>query len=434
MNGFKNDESIGMATLDKIVDRNPLIVKPNTPVQDAIELMSGVRNKKKSLDNANSASANLAVKKSSYVLIVEEGEVVGIFTETDVVKLIATRTDLSDKKISQFMSSNVIILKQYQERNVSIALTIMRDRKIRHLPVVGSWGQLIGIITYENIRLALTPGCLLKMRSVSDVMETNPVYSDDNLSLVEVANLMQDSGVSYVIIKEKSSTSESKSKSVSDSGLTIAIGIITERDLVKFKVLELDFQTTKAKDVMSQPLSPVNPEDSLWQAHRIMLDMGVRRLVVTNKTGELIGILNQGNILQVFDPLEMSRVVTVLRQQVETRTQELEQNNQKLQQAYEQLKQQEQENKLTLKSQENFQSYIDNLLQEFNKINTEILETVRVLNFKYPSADREIKLLLKGLECNSDRSMELVEQVVSLISQPKVKIEKKKKANTSSFS
>lgn len=416
------NDAIGVLTLDKIIDRNPVTVKPDTSVQNAIELMSGVRNKGNPLETNNNSFSSLtkADKQSSYLLVMEEEEIVGIFTEKDVVKLIAAGTDLSDKKISEFMLPNAVVLKQYHNRDVLIAMRMMREYKTSHLPVVTSWGKLIGIITYENIRSALTPGCLLKMRNVFDVMETEVIHSDENLSLMEVAKLMCDRQVSYAVIVEK------KTSSKSDRTITIPVGILTEQDLVKFRFLQLDFVTTQAKDVMSQPLSLVNPEDSLWQAHCLMLTKQLRRLVVTSQTGELAGILTQSNILQVFNPLEMSRVVTVLRYQVETRTKELEQTNQKLKQAYEELKQKEREQRLTLESQESFKAYIANLVQEFNRINFAILNNVATLDLKFPRANPEIKLLLENLKDNSERGIQLVEPIFSCTSSSNFQADRQK--------
>jgi CBS domain-containing protein len=76
-NSFKN-----WLTLEEIVDRAPLQVTPNTSVLEAIALMSGKQGE-------------------GCVLVVDGTQLVGIFTEPDVVRLMGAGTNLSQTKIQQ---------------------------------------------------------------------------------------------------------------------------------------------------------------------------------------------------------------------------------------------------------------------------------------------------------------------------------------------
>ncbi|NKB17902.1 MAG: PAS domain S-box protein [Pseudanabaena sp. CRU_2_10] len=111
----------------------------------------------------------------------------------------------------------------------------------------------------------------------------------------------------------------------------IPVGIITERDIVQFQVLELDLDRIQARTVMSTPLFCLSLVDSLWTANAEMQRRRVRRLVVAGAQGELAGIITQTSLLQVFDPIEMSSVIEALQQRSEERLNELEQINQQLQ-------------------------------------------------------------------------------------------------------
>ena len=107
------------------------------------------------------------------------------------------------------------------------------------------------------------------------------------------------------------------------------LGIVTERDIVQFQALELDFLNIQAHTVMSTPLFCLKPQHSLWDAHQEMQRRRVQRLVVTGERGELIGIVTQTNLLQALDPMEMYSVVNFLQQkvyQLETEKIELLQN------------------------------------------------------------------------------------------------------------
>ena len=76
-----------------------------------------------------------------------------------------------------------------------------------------------------------------------------------------------------------------------------AIGIVTERDLVS-KVLADAVDPTKVfvKDIMSTPLITVSPNASLTDAATRMAEYSVRRLVVVDPGGSMVGIITAGDI------------------------------------------------------------------------------------------------------------------------------------------
>lgn len=76
-----------------------------------------------------------------------------------------------------------------------------------------------------------------------------------------------------------------------------AIGIVTERDLVS-KVLADAFDPTKVyvRDIMSTPLITISPNSSLTDAAAQMAEYRVRRLVVVDQKGSMVGIITAGDI------------------------------------------------------------------------------------------------------------------------------------------
>lgn len=82
------------------------------------------------------------------VVVVENGDPIGIITEYDFVKLMATNTLPSKIKIKEVMSTPLITVSP----NLSIldAARLMTKSKTRKLPVK-SKNELIGIITAEDI-------------------------------------------------------------------------------------------------------------------------------------------------------------------------------------------------------------------------------------------------------------------------------------------
>ncbi|AKG20321.1 PAS domain S-box protein [Calothrix sp. 336/3] len=137
---MNNLYSIDLPTLEQVIISTPLRVTPDIPVIDVITLMSS--EKGNGLRGANQQC-------HTCVLVLEEDSIIGIFTEKDIVHLIASGMDLSGVKISQVMTHPVINLTHRE--NALTALSIMSHHHIRHLPVVDEQGHLLGLLTQDKL-------------------------------------------------------------------------------------------------------------------------------------------------------------------------------------------------------------------------------------------------------------------------------------------
>ena len=250
----------------------------------------------------------------SAVLVMEQGQLVGIFTEQDLVRLTALQTDLRGIEIGAVMTRNPHTLVLSAAQTVISALSVLEQFKIRHLPVIDDRAQLVGTISSDAIRQILQPIDLLKFRSVREGMTVDVVRANATATVLEITQLMVAHQVSSVIIVDGNRP----------------VGIVTEQDIVQFQVLALDFERLNVRTVMSTPLFCLHPDDSLWMAQQMMETKLIRRLVITDTQGELCGIVTQSNLLKSLDPLEMLRVVGSLQSQLLERAAELEQTNTEL--------------------------------------------------------------------------------------------------------
>ncbi len=90
------------------------------------------------------------------LVVVRDGQPIGIFTERDLLsKILAKRARLSTTKIETVMSEPVISIDGATP--ISEAANFMRHRKIRRLPVTEN-GKLVGIITAADILTYITRG------------------------------------------------------------------------------------------------------------------------------------------------------------------------------------------------------------------------------------------------------------------------------------
>ncbi len=77
------------------------------------------------------------------------------------------------------------------------------------------------------------------------------------------------------------------------------IGIITERDLVKRVLFANIFpKETKMEQVMSSPVITTSKNTNIFEAITKMQKNKIRRLVVTDSKGKLIGIVTQTDLFK----------------------------------------------------------------------------------------------------------------------------------------
>lgn len=308
--------------IERAIDRHPPIVPPNTSTLEAIAAMSNSR--------------------SSYVLVGIQHKVLGIFTERDVVKITANKISLEGIPISQVMTRQLITLNIAEANDIFSILALLRSSQIRHLPITDEDEKVVGVITPQSLRAILKPSDLLQMRRVREIMTTEAIAVTTEVSVFEVAQQMATHRKSCIVICEQgtpySSWSVERGEETEENlllerkfevntanQLQKPIGIITERDIVKFKAKGLDLAQTQAAAVMSSPLVLAQLNFTLWQANQIMQQHSIRRLVVVDDRGYLAGIITQSTLLQALDPVEMYSTVQILQQTITETTQELKQ-------------------------------------------------------------------------------------------------------------
>jgi len=104
--------------------REAFVVDKDIPLSDAAEIMSD--------------------KGLSSLIFVQNGEVKGIVTERDLL-----RNFDSKKKISQVMSKEVITIGVGERAEE--ALDLMRDNKVKRLPVLDKDGKLVGLVSLTDL-------------------------------------------------------------------------------------------------------------------------------------------------------------------------------------------------------------------------------------------------------------------------------------------
>ncbi|MGD0644788.1 MAG: CBS domain-containing protein [Candidatus Bathyarchaeia archaeon] len=110
----------------------------------------------------------------------------------------------------------------------------------------------------------------------ANVMVKNVITVDEKASVKEAADIMNQFEIGSVITTRKGKP----------------IGIITERDLLKRIVSEgRDAKKTVVKEIMSSPLVVISPDMDLEEAARLMFQMKIKKLPVTEQS-RLVGLVS----------------------------------------------------------------------------------------------------------------------------------------------
>ncbi|MGB8338742.1 MAG: CBS domain-containing protein [Burkholderiales bacterium] len=92
----------------------------------------------------------MAEKDIGAVPVMENGELVGILSERDYARKIALLGKSStDTPVRQIMTSHVICISPKQ--TIEGCMALMTEMRIRHLPVCGEDGKVIGMITIGDL-------------------------------------------------------------------------------------------------------------------------------------------------------------------------------------------------------------------------------------------------------------------------------------------
>ena len=127
--------------IEQFIEKNPLIVAPETLLSDAIALIN-----QKQQNNSVDCALVVAAKK-----------VIGILTKADVVKLVTTGVDLTNTRVDSVMTQPVITLRLSQCQDFQLVWQFLQQHSISYVPIVKENQELIGVITSKSLLNSLNP-------------------------------------------------------------------------------------------------------------------------------------------------------------------------------------------------------------------------------------------------------------------------------------
>jgi CBS domain-containing protein len=100
------------------------------------------------MQTVREAIAQMREDPTGAVVVVENGQVVGIFTDRDVLKKTAARKGVMDEPVALYMTHDPVVLRE--DDTMAYALNKMGDGGFRHIPVVRD-GELVGMVTVRDV-------------------------------------------------------------------------------------------------------------------------------------------------------------------------------------------------------------------------------------------------------------------------------------------
>jgi PAS domain S-box-containing protein len=266
-----------MHTLHDVMTTPVTTVAPETPVSDALHIMEK--------------------QKISSLVVARDKKPLGVFTERALIQLRVGGSIDYSWPIHRVMSTPPLtapVRMDYRE-----AYQLLLNHRIRHLVVVDEQGLLVGIVTGTDFLSHLGLEYFMEFKNVGQVMMHDVLTLPPSAPAFTAMKMMHDRRVSSLVIEEDGYPS----------------GIVTERDLLRLIRARIALEDIVLAEVMSSPVHTIFSDISSHRAARVLLEKGVRRLVVINSDGHCVGIITETDLIKGLRTSYTDHLKEVINQQ-----------------------------------------------------------------------------------------------------------------------
>lgn len=142
-----------------------------------------------------------------------------------------------------------------------------------------------------------------KVWTCKDIMTPDPLAATKADTVREVAEKMRSADVGLIPIVENHYSNK-------------VLGLVTDRDLALRLVAEgLDVNTTPVEAVMTPNPICCHPDDRLNAITHLMSKHQIRRILVTDEFGRMLGIIAQADLARETDPQTVGKLVEEISQE-----------------------------------------------------------------------------------------------------------------------
>ena len=275
--------------LESALDSRPLTMAAHTPVADVIATLGKAQSSCNLPGLELSLNTVLAIQaRAGAVWIVDNGMLLGQFTEADALREIAAgrgNSDIPIRDIMQPVSTTYVLT---PDADPFDTLDVLRQNHLQRLPVVDAEGKLLGVVTPERLRGLFHVDQLLKDKTVEQTMQQNLLGAKASESIQTVAQHFLNQPTNVMVLWD-------------DLEETTPVGLLLDRDVIQLQGLGIDLSQIQARRVMQQPPLVIPPEESALVAHWTMQQQQVQRFLVEAEAGQIQGIVSPISFLYTLD-------------------------------------------------------------------------------------------------------------------------------------
>ena len=196
-------------------------------------------------------------------------------------------------RVGDIMSAPVVCL----DEDISLPLAdwLMRERHIRHLPVVGEDRGLIGMVTHRTLLAARAGDADGYFVPVAEIMMTDPPRLSPDMRAADAARILVENKLGAAVVVDDDDR---------------VVGIVTEADFVEVAARLLVVTPRIAvDDFMTTDVITMSPDESLELADAVMARGRFRHLPVIDGEGRPVSVVTSRDLLAArVDPAAPRRV------------------------------------------------------------------------------------------------------------------------------
>ncbi len=236
----------------------------------------------------------MSAKRISCVVVLSHGEPIGILTERDII--FASNWVLGQPELLVKEVMNKPVMTGSADMSIAQAHQVFRQHNIRHLVILDSRLDMVGIFTQTDLVRSLREKAFADIADISTLMSSQVLHVTPDVPARYALSLMARRSVSCVVVVENGQP----------------VGMFTERDVVRLVADDIDLTAVAVGEVMSSSIVSTLVSVSPHETISLMKKKSIRRLVVVDAEGQMTGILTQTDLGRALDTQDVESVSRLL--------------------------------------------------------------------------------------------------------------------------
>lgn len=218
-------------------------------------------------------------KDQNFAVFVKEGKPVGILTERDIVR--AMLQEYPFEKPAFYLAKKELI-KIKSNATLLQAFNLMTENFIRRLIVIDERGEFEGVLAQQELILYSSEELFKGEGKIRDLLDFKGelIYAYKEEDLKSILEKMAKYNIGAIPILDEAKK---------------PIGIITERDFVRFDFKDLE---KPLKDIALKEVITIKFTEPITQGIKLFKQFNIRHLVVVDNEGCAVNILSQRDFIQ----------------------------------------------------------------------------------------------------------------------------------------